>query len=180
MREQQIWGTKCNCCPNQDYKKSFHFLISWKQSTGTTVSCTALAALGLMTGENLSRVNFLPRPKHFWRSGCRAGVKKQKKKLLNIGKWSQQIHNVLPAPFFGMVGHVAGFTIATRSLSHGAFVEVMHYLLALATGRKLHWHYKCCVKLSSNREYMLFISYYWMHVFCQKLEPSSMLHQHNT
>lgn len=64
--EQQIWGTKCSCCPNLDYKKPFHFLISWKQWTGTTVSCTAIPALGLMTGKNLEspdcRLNFLPRP----------------------------------------------------------------------------------------------------------------------
>lgn len=38
---------------NLDYKKPFHFLISWKRWTGTTVSCTVLPALGLMTGKNL-------------------------------------------------------------------------------------------------------------------------------
>lgn len=53
IRESWIWGTGCNCCPNLDYKKPFHFLISWKQWTGTTVSCTALPALELMMGKNL-------------------------------------------------------------------------------------------------------------------------------
>lgn len=37
IEEQQIWGIKCNCCPNQDYDKLFQFLISWKQWTGARV-----------------------------------------------------------------------------------------------------------------------------------------------
>lgn len=57
--------------PNLDYKKPFHFLIRWKQWTGTIVNCNALPALELMTGKNLKSsdccLNFLPRPGHFQR-----------------------------------------------------------------------------------------------------------------
>ena len=67
IREQQNEAENATAAPNLDYKKPFHFLISWKQWTGTTVSCTALPALGLMTEKNLKspdcRVNFLPWPK---------------------------------------------------------------------------------------------------------------------
>lgn len=171
IRESRIRGTGCNCCPNLDYKKSFHFLISWKQWTGTTVSCTALPALELMTGKNLKSPDCCL-------LSAKAGT------FSDIWSWRNN------APSLLEYDHSKSTVFCQASFWLSPTYCLVYYSIAVTSPspwpffvefvfgcwQKLHWSSKDYIKAGDKYKvlYRLFIFCYCVCLFCKPLEACSM------